>query len=291
MQGAGILASHGKAAEGGDLGDMLLKTFAAAGVALTRARVDALAAIADTFPAATAAQGKVNFLRAALRWAGAAAKAAPAAGAGGAGEAEEESGAALLARLHLLTARACVAGGDEFAADAQRHYLECGAGAEFGSFLFGWATAGGYAGEEDLFLARAVLQLLCLGNLRDANAVRDEFVRLAAEKGVAVDTPLSHFTRFLLLTLEVRRRRHRKARERGAAQLTQAPRFPSPSRPPRSPSSSRSATRGSCSRCSCPSTRRRSTATTRSQTTCRRSACASTTSSRRPTVWPTSCPA
>ena len=41
---------------------------------------------------------------------------------------------------------------------------------------------------------------MCLGNLRDANAVRDHFLSRAGDLPV---TPLDNFIRFLLLTLEV----------------------------------------------------------------------------------------
>lgn len=73
----------------------------------------------------------------------------------------------------------------------------------FTDFLVTWAGSG-YRTERDLFLARGVLQLLCLGNLRAANIVRERFLsRQTSDKG-APDSPLSNFLRFLLLTLEVR---------------------------------------------------------------------------------------
>lgn len=65
-----------------------------------------------------------------------------------------------------------------------------------------WSDSG-YTGERDLFMARAVLQLCCLGNLRDANIFRVTYLREMKSKRVDVDTPLAHFVEFLLLTLEV----------------------------------------------------------------------------------------
>ena len=124
------------------------------------------------------------------------------------GELPPTSRRALIGRLQLRAARACVAGGPEFFPDAQRHYLGApGCGTELGRFLYDWALRG-YARERDLYLARAVLQLLATsGNMRDANAARDEFLRRAAagDKDAAAavfDSPLAHFVKFLLLTLE-----------------------------------------------------------------------------------------
>jgi len=59
-----------------------------------------------------------------------------------------------------------------------------------------WAGKG-YSSEADLFLARAILGLLVLRNMRDANAVYSEVT-----KGVAALTPMHNFLRFLLLVLE-----------------------------------------------------------------------------------------
>lgn len=239
-----MLSTHGKANEAADLGDMLLKTYAAQRIQLAQSRVDAVKSISAAFPA-TGAVAQVNFLRAALHWAQNAPKPAAAAGAGSSvdvdeemstSDAADEAQTALLAQLRLVAARACAAAGDEFYGEAQRHYLEANVGIEFGAFLYtvasgtaydagnassgasssssgsgqagggSQAKVGGYASERDLFLARAVLQLLCLGNLKDANAVRDEYLRKWEEQGVKLDSPLVHFIKFLLLTLEVRPR-------------------------------------------------------------------------------------
>lgn len=179
----------------------------------------------------TPAVARLDFLRAAVRWA-AHAPPAPVENAGTSGDAHSSGAlssgqaaaaaadpdvelvpevaasherAAPVEQLHLWTARAAVAAGPAHFGDAQRHFLEANSAHEFGEFVYGWARSG-YSVELDLFLARAVLQLLCLGNLRDANAVTDAFLAKAAADGVSdrIDTPLAHFLRFLLLTLEVR---------------------------------------------------------------------------------------
>ena len=105
---------------------------------------------------------------------------------------------ALLSKLELVAARACVAAGDEYFADAQKHFVSTiGSGSECGQFLFVWSSAG-YASERELFLTRCVLYYLRVGNLRDANAVRETFLLLGGE----IDTPLARFVKYLLLTAE-----------------------------------------------------------------------------------------
>lgn len=47
-------------------------------------------------------------------------------------------------------------------------------------------------------------RLLSLENLRDANKVYEAYVAKCQSAGRPVDLPLFNFTRFLLLTLEVR---------------------------------------------------------------------------------------
>lgn len=84
---------------------------------------------------------------------------------------------------------------------AAKHYLHAEKPVEFAAMLFEWANEG-YASELDLYLARAVLQLLSLENLRDANKVYEEFVAACKKANKSTDMPLINFVRFLLLTLE-----------------------------------------------------------------------------------------
>lgn len=199
--------------EAADLGDMLLKTvLEAKEQPLTDTAVDAIEAISASFPTPPP-PASISFAKAASRWA----NHAPA--EGGSSAMEDAEGEVdhphrlLQARLHTLAGRVCTAAGAEHRPDAQKHYLEAFKPTEFAAFLHTWA-GDGYESERDLFLARAVLQLLCLGNMRDANAVRNEYYRLAGADAAAaagavgnkaLDTPLCHFLRFLLLTLEVRK--------------------------------------------------------------------------------------
>jgi hypothetical protein len=224
-QGARALASRAHPAEAADLVDMLVKDLEASHVPLTDAAVARVLAAAAAFPPgdAGACAAASPVLRAATRWAAhAPLRDAAAAGGDRGGGGEEEGDAdwaarrALAARLHLAAARACRGAGAQFAADAQRHFLEAAAPEEFAEFLVAWVREGGaYTGEADLFLARAVLQLLALGQLGAANTVRENFVALTEAgrgdggAGVAVAdvveaSPLARFLRFLLLTAEVR---------------------------------------------------------------------------------------
>ena len=213
-QGAKALAARAHPAEAADLVDMLVKDLEASHVPLTAAAVERVLAAAAAFPAgdgaACAAASPV--LRAATRWA---AHAPLREGGGTVGDEESEAdwGArkTLAARLHLAAARVCRGAGAQFAADAQRHFLEAAAPEEFAEFLVAWIREGAYAGEADLFLARAVLQLLAVGSLGAANKVREGFLARveAGEAGAGVKdavnaSPLVRFLRFLLLTAEVR---------------------------------------------------------------------------------------
>ncbi|KAG6611125.1 uncharacterized protein IUM83_15915 [Phytophthora cinnamomi] len=101
--------------------------------------------------------------------------------------------------LQLLLARAYRTAGDF--SHAMKHFLHAENPQELADTLFQWSTQG-YPSESDLYLARAVLQLLSLENLRDANKVHEMYVAKCQSAGRPVDLPLFNFTRFLLLTLE-----------------------------------------------------------------------------------------
>ncbi|CAI5740694.1 unnamed protein product [Peronospora destructor] len=101
--------------------------------------------------------------------------------------------------LQLLLARAYQTA-EEFS-NALKHFLHAENPQELAEMLFQWSTLG-YPSESDLYLTRAVLQLLSLENLRDANKVYESYVTKCNSAGRPVDLPLFNFTRFLLLTLE-----------------------------------------------------------------------------------------
>lgn len=101
--------------------------------------------------------------------------------------------------LQLLLARAYRTAGDF--THALKHFLHAENPQELADTLFQWSEQG-YPSESDLYLARAVLQLLSLENLRDANKVHEAYVAKCKSAGRPVDLPLFNFVRFLLLTLE-----------------------------------------------------------------------------------------
>ena len=85
---------------------------------------------------------------------------------------------------------------------AAEHYARAEAPEELAGLLVEWSQLG-YASERDLFVARAALQFLSFGNLRDANAVFGAFgARLKRDGDEPPDTPLMHFIGFLLRACE-----------------------------------------------------------------------------------------
>ena len=97
--------------------------------------------------------------------------------------------------FHHLMARVALKQQD--AMTALKHFTLSNQPEEFATYLVAWAKQGP-AEEQDLHLTRAILQILCFENLRDANAVRTKFLEALPE----LDTPLVRFTGFLLKTLE-----------------------------------------------------------------------------------------
>lgn len=81
---------------------------------------------------------------------------------------------------------------------AQKHYLRSGNPVRFASVLSSWSKTA-YPSEADLFIARAVLQYLCFGNLKDANTVYQSYLQLSPN---LPQSPLINYLKFLLLTLE-----------------------------------------------------------------------------------------
>ena len=118
--------------------------------------------------------------------------------------------------FHLLLARAARNTGQLEAACG--HYLFAEQSDEFADVLLEWSVKGRRS-ERDLFLARACLRLLCLENLGDANRVYDRYMERFKETHAAggggggggdgaqqvkqlEESPLLHFVKFLMLTLE-----------------------------------------------------------------------------------------
>ena len=97
--------------------------------------------------------------------------------------------------LHRIIALAALKDSDLLL--AMKHMLHSHHPDEIVKIITKWAKSGP-ENERDLYLTRTVLQLLCLENLRDANAVNKGF----REEFPDLDTPLTRFVGFLLRTLE-----------------------------------------------------------------------------------------
>ena len=89
-------------------------------------------------------------------------------------------------------------------------YLFAGQCEEHAEYVFELANTGGYRSEVDIFLARAVLQLLAVENLRDAIKFYDTFHQLFSRSATGsdknhskLDTPLVNCVQ---LTVEVCKR-------------------------------------------------------------------------------------
>ena len=83
-------------------------------------------------------------------------------------------------------------------AGAVNHYIHAHKPEELVVLLDQWASKGP-AAERDMFITRAVLQLLCFENLKDANTLLEAWNKLGQGKS---DTALMHYLEFLLETLE-----------------------------------------------------------------------------------------
>ena len=108
-------------------------------------------------------------------------------------------------------------GNPQLNAEAARHYRRTGDTfnaclrylfaeqcEEHARYVFDLASSGGYQSEQDLFLARGVLQLLAVENLRDAISFHDTFHMLATSnrkdggRRSVLETPLGNFVHLLL---------------------------------------------------------------------------------------------
>uniref|UniRef100_A0A7S3PQC7 Uncharacterized protein n=1 Tax=Aplanochytrium stocchinoi TaxID=215587 RepID=A0A7S3PQC7_9STRA len=101
--------------------------------------------------------------------------------------------------FHHLAAKAKLRAGDP--GGACQHFVHAHQPKEFAALLFQWSNQG-YQNERDMFLARAIFQLLAQENLKDANIVFDTFCALLLTKSIKLEAPLFNFVRFLLKTLE-----------------------------------------------------------------------------------------
>jgi len=191
--GSVALLKHGNLTAGAELALMLVDTLNDGKVEQDDEVKAILLQVADAFEAlqgekavvAEAAKSEARYLRAAISW-----STLKNFGQHPRGDPD----------LHLRRARTLIRAGS--LADASANYLHAGKPAEFAAFLVQWSQLG-YRGERDLFLARGVLQLLALENLKDANELHAAFYETLKSKGLSMQaSPLANFVSFLLRTLE-----------------------------------------------------------------------------------------
>lgn len=188
--GALVMLQHGYGTAGLDLALNLVETWEGSStLRLGAAEREAVEQISDAFVAgvedkAEAAKLVDKFIARAIEWSKA-----------------EHAGSFAVGEpgFHHIAAKMKVKCGD--LEGANDHYVKAQQPQEFAAFLYGWAQRG-YANERDLFLCRAVLELLVLENLKDANLLWESFNAILISKKEPLDTPLFHYTGFLLKTLE-----------------------------------------------------------------------------------------
>jgi len=179
-EGATLMLQHGQAHEGVELAQLLLEHYKAAAVVPSVDSLAPLLRIFNAFADTTPPELRRSFVKASITWS--------------ARPDNHEQGAP---ELHDAYASFYARVGER--ALAERHYVR-GSGAlvaEHARLLTVWAAEGGYAGEEDLFVARSVLQLLCLSNLKGATALLS-----TALQQRPLDSPLIHFLRFVVQVVQ-----------------------------------------------------------------------------------------
>eukprot|EP00743_Colponemidia_sp_Colp-15_P005498 GILK01005912.1.p1 GENE.GILK01005912.1~~GILK01005912.1.p1 ORF type:complete len:291 (+),score=52.19 GILK01005912.1:68-940(+) len=174
------MLQHRQVNEGADLGQMLVDIYTETNVPETQESLGPLVSIFCAFPTDEPNPVKYKFMKAALKW-------------------SSQVGSLPLGspQLHKLTALSYWKDCDYAA--AQRHFLRAGQPSLFAEMLTQWAHTGN-KDEEDLFIARAVLQLLALKQINDARAVLSK----ALSNSTAFDSPLIHFCKFLIQVCEER---------------------------------------------------------------------------------------
>ncbi len=130
------------------------------------------------------ADGLTNFLKNCLKWSRLC----------GRNPTEKQNGST---EIHKMQANAFLIKKEY--ARAIKHFILADSPDDLSECLYQWGQQV-YPSEKDLTITRGVLQLLTLGNLKDANYVFD---KLLQKWGTNLpQTPLINFTKFLLLTLE-----------------------------------------------------------------------------------------
>jgi len=177
-KGCKLLLENGQSDSATDLGKQMLDLYAEAGINESDASLATVLDICSSFPSdASAVTARTTLIKAAIKW------------STKTGEYSHGN-----PKLHNMAAASFAQHG--MYEKAQAHFLRGDEPTAFSEMLSQW-SAQGYASEQDLFLARAVLGYIVLKNLRDANTVYECTLRTVREQ-----TPMHNFLKFLLLVLE-----------------------------------------------------------------------------------------
>lgn len=205
QSGASVQLKHGQVTCGVELGVLLVETFGKAEMKYDVLALDRIKSIVNSFPredleaqggnnlqktsesylaAKARVEGFYTFIKAAIKWC---------VDSGGPSRGPPE--------LHDIVAEYIwtQSPGMELS-KASLHFVRSGHPEKFAAALISY-TKECDPEEADLMVARSVLLYLSLGNLRDANWLVHE-VKKGLGDGTFPDTPLMHFVKYLLLTLE-----------------------------------------------------------------------------------------
>jgi len=198
QSGALLLLQHKQGNSGGDLALQLVDCYCKSKERVTPQKLETIRTIFSSFPPSTD-DSKITFMKAAISYSSQ--------------YGSSSQGEPLLHKDFALFYQSR----QEYNL-SQRHYLRSDSYRDHAKMLLEWATKG-FLSEFDLFIARAVLQYLCLENLAGANELLEIVTqqiqsqnqsmlasRLESESVVLTDTslntPLMHFIQFLLKTVE-----------------------------------------------------------------------------------------
>jgi golgi to ER traffic protein 4 len=86
---------------------------------------------------------------------------------------------------------------------AHKHFSRASSPEAHASMIFDWSLSGNDS-EKDLFITRALLQLLCVSDVKEAKYFFEEYVKLHCEVDETFNSksPLLNFCRFLMLSIE-----------------------------------------------------------------------------------------
>ncbi|KAG1648783.1 Golgi to ER traffic protein 4 [Nymphon striatum] len=182
--GATSLLQNQQYESGADLSNLVVDVLTKSNTAVNNETVDKLGLLFKNLNPES--EERMVFLAAALKWAGS-------------DKSAEKTG---LERLHRLVAQSLW--NEKSFGRAHYHYLRSTDGEGFASMLIEYNTTRGNAMEEDLFIAQAVFQFLCLKNKSTASVVFYKYTQghPSLVKGPPYLQPLLNFLWFLLLSID-----------------------------------------------------------------------------------------